>query len=243
MSSIHIASKVRNKAEFYNKYWETRDATELYPWHNVVIDFLKGDLSPKEILDVGCGIGKIFQRIVAGTKVGIDLSLSAVKIACQRSDALYVYGVAENLPFRDEAFDIITFLEVIEHIDDQDACLAEISRVLKKDGLLILSFPNYCHFLWLIVRIMARVLNKPGWINLQPIDRILNYFQVKAKLAKYGMKLVRVIGSVYTPPILYNIIRKKGLSDHWKLNKFFDKLRFQFMSFHPVMVLKKVQRT
>jgi ubiquinone/menaquinone biosynthesis C-methylase UbiE len=82
----------------------------LIHWHCVVIDFLKeGDLSQTRILNVGCGIGKVFQRIVAGTKAGIDLSLPAIKIACQRSDTLYVYGVAESLPFRDEAFDVIFF--------------------------------------------------------------------------------------------------------------------------------------
>jgi len=86
---------------------------------------------------------------------------------------------------------------------------------------------------------MARILNKPGWINLQPIDRILNYFQVKRKLTNYGMRLIKIIGSAYLPPIIYNFVRRKGKSDYWELNHFLDKLHLQFLSFHPVMVLKK----
>jgi ubiquinone/menaquinone biosynthesis C-methylase UbiE len=193
------------------------------------------------VLDVGCGVGKIFWKTTAGMNVGIDSSLTALKIASEKSDSVYIYGVAENLPFRKESFDIVLLLEVIEHVDDQEACLAEIIRVLKRDGLLILSFPNYCHLLWLLVRIMARILNKPGWINLQPIDRILNYFQVKRRLDKYGMRLIKVIGLVYLPPIIYNFVRRQGKSDYWRLNHFLDKLHLQLLSFHPVMVLKKVQ--
>lgn len=196
-------------------------------------------MSRVKILDVGCGVGKIFWKITAGMNVGIDMSLGALKIASKKSDSLYICSVAENLPFRRESFDIVLLLEVIEHVDDQEACLAEISRVLKRGGLLILSFPNYCHLPWLLVRIMARILNKPGWINLQPIDRILNYFQVKRKLTNYGMRLIKIIGSAYLPPIIYNFVRRKGKSDYWELNHFLDKLHLQFLSFHPVMVLKK----
>jgi len=60
------AGRTRNKITFYNKFWESRDVVELDPWHQATVNFLKGqNLSRVKILDVGCGVGKIFWKITA----------------------------------------------------------------------------------------------------------------------------------------------------------------------------------
>ena len=52
-----------------------------------------------------------------------------------------VRGDALNLPFKDNAFDIVGLFDVIEHFDDDQAVLREARRVLKKDGLLVITVP------------------------------------------------------------------------------------------------------
>ena len=52
-----------------------------------------------------------------------------------------------RLPFEDEAFDLVTTLDVIEHVDDDVATLAELRRVLRPGGLLLVAVPAYM-FLW-----------------------------------------------------------------------------------------------
>lgn len=62
---------------------------------------------------------------------------------------------ARKLPFADESFDVVFILDVLEHIAEKDAVINEIHRVLKKDGMAIISGPTeswfykFCRFLWL----------------------------------------------------------------------------------------------
>jgi ubiquinone/menaquinone biosynthesis C-methylase UbiE len=53
----------------------------------------------------------------------------------------FVRGDCQNLPFKNQAFDLLTSFEVIEHIDNQNSFLKEASRVLNQNGMLILSTP------------------------------------------------------------------------------------------------------
>jgi hypothetical protein len=114
--------------------------------------------------------------------------------------------------------------------------------VLKEGGLLIISFPNYLHFLWLIVRVAAEKFGRPSWINLQPIDRIFFYFQMRKMLLTHGMKIVKTVGSVYIPPFIYHkFYLRKNKNDNYKLNFALDRLRLQFLAFRPVFICKKVR--
>lgn len=56
-------------------------------------------------------------------------------------------GVGENLPFKDESFDIVTTYQTLEHVKDVEKCIGELLRVLKPDGNLYLRAPDYnCFF-------------------------------------------------------------------------------------------------
>ena len=56
-------------------------------------------------------------------------------------------GLAESLPFADESFEIVTALDVVEHLDDDIAGLKEMHRVLQKDGRALMFVPAFM-FLW-----------------------------------------------------------------------------------------------
>ncbi len=98
------------------------------------------------ILDVGCGTGANLEMLKQfGAAEGVDVSDDALQF-CQAKGLKVHKGLAESLPFADESFDVVTALDVVEHLDDDIAGLKEMHRVLKKDGKTLIFVPA---FMWL----------------------------------------------------------------------------------------------
>lgn len=98
------------------------------------------------ILDVGCGTGANLEMLAGfGKSEGVDVSDEALEFC--RAKGLSVHkGLAEKLPFEDESFDVVTALDVVEHLDDDVTGLREMARVLKSDGRTLIFVPA---FMWL----------------------------------------------------------------------------------------------
>jgi SAM-dependent methyltransferase len=111
-----------------------------------IIDKSKIKNQKSKILDVGCGTGANLEMLAQfGESEGVDVSDDALEFC--RSKGLKVHkGLAEKLPFEDESFEIVTALDVVEHLDDDVAGLKEMHRVLKKDGRTLIFVPA---FMWL----------------------------------------------------------------------------------------------
>lgn len=98
------------------------------------------------ILDVGCGTGANLEMLANfGASEGVDVSDDALEF-CNAKGLKVHKGLAEKLPFDDESFDIVTALDVVEHLDDDVAGLKEMHRVLKSDGRTLIFVPA---FMWL----------------------------------------------------------------------------------------------
>src|ERR1044071_5464670 len=100
------------------------------------------------ILDVGCGTGANLKMLAAyGRAEGVDISSQAVDFCRERGLDSVRLGAAEQLPYENGSFDLVTALDVVEHLDDDVAGLREMKRVLRPDGRPLLFVPA-CMFLW-----------------------------------------------------------------------------------------------
>ena len=98
------------------------------------------------ILDVGCGTGANLEMLSQfGTAEGVDVSDDALEF-CRKKGLTVHKGLAEELPYADETFDVTTALDVVEHLDDDIAGLKEMFRVTKKGGYSLIFVPA---FMWL----------------------------------------------------------------------------------------------
>jgi len=96
------------------------------------------------ILDVACGTGYGSALLArSGNVTGLDKHAGAIEMARGRAPQLdFQECVLPPIPFADGSFDAVVTFETVEHIDDDVAYIAEVHRVLKRGGLLLLSTPN-----------------------------------------------------------------------------------------------------
>jgi 2-polyprenyl-3-methyl-5-hydroxy-6-metoxy-1,4-benzoquinol methylase len=141
-----------NREKYYEKYWQRNDAPPTQdPLSKKRLEIFLKEIKKypgiKKILDVGCGDGRISKALKeAGFNVvGLDISRTAIEKAKQnfRGIDFLVASPEEKLPFEDENFDSVYCTEVIEHLYDTAVALKEITRVLKKEGLLFISTPYH----------------------------------------------------------------------------------------------------
>lgn len=101
-----------------------------------------------EILDVGCGAGNMIHHLSRyGHVRGIEIDPRPVKIAQSRGYDVRQADAAKGIPFTDATFDLVTALDVIEHVEDDAAVLTQARRVLKPGGRLLVSTPAF-RWLW-----------------------------------------------------------------------------------------------
>ena len=100
------------------------------------------------ILDVGCGTGANLKMLAKfGAAEGVDISSQAVDFCRMRGLDCVKLGAIEQLPYDSGSFELVTALDVIEHLDDDVAGMQEMRRVLRHDGRLLLFVPAFM-FLW-----------------------------------------------------------------------------------------------
>jgi SAM-dependent methyltransferase len=100
------------------------------------------------ILDVGCGTGaNLLLLSKYGDAEGVDISEEALAFCRERGLEKVKHGAAEELPYEDGTFDLVTAFDVVEHMDDDVAGLREMRRVLRPGGRVLLFVPTFM-FLW-----------------------------------------------------------------------------------------------
>ncbi|MBP9501188.1 MAG: methyltransferase domain-containing protein [Candidatus Promineofilum sp.] len=97
------------------------------------------------VLDNGVGLGtylEAFGRVNPdGLRIGLEVEFERAVEALPRADGILL-GVGEELPFADDSFDLILSNEVLEHVADDRACAAEMARVTRPGGRIVVFAPN-----------------------------------------------------------------------------------------------------
>jgi SAM-dependent methyltransferase len=115
-------------AGFYSKYADT----------------LKPEQVGARVLDVGCGVGQVVARLKeAGFEAyGVDVSSPNIERARRFSERCQLYD-GKKLPFPDGHFAAVGALNVLEHVEEPEAFIAELARVAQTGGRIVLSSPNF----------------------------------------------------------------------------------------------------
>jgi SAM-dependent methyltransferase len=135
-------------------YVTDRASYAIYVMHAASYAFAERRVAGLRVLDLGCGSGYGAARLgaVAASVTAVDVSADAVafaRSAYQRPNlAFETIAADQRLPFADHSFDAIVSFQVIEHVGDDDAYLAEARRVLVPGGQLILATPDRKHRLF-----------------------------------------------------------------------------------------------
>jgi SAM-dependent methyltransferase len=107
----------------------------------------RSESSRLRILDAGCGTGGMLDALrQKGAAFGIDYSTEAIRFARRRAGSSpLVRGDVSRLPFASSSFDLVTSFDVLYHrnVPDDARALAELSRVLKPGGILLMRVPAY----------------------------------------------------------------------------------------------------
>jgi ubiquinone/menaquinone biosynthesis C-methylase UbiE len=108
------------------------------------VDALMPARSGARVLDVGCGVGKVVGRLTeAGFEAyGVDVSEPNIERARQRCPRCQLYD-GRRLPYPDARFAAVGALNVLEHVEQPESFIAELTRVAEPGGLVVLSSPNF----------------------------------------------------------------------------------------------------
>ena len=153
------------------------------------------------VLDLGCGDGAFAAQLAgAGALVtGADVSGEALRRSAVRAPAAHLVQLQEGagLPFGEDAFDVVWLGETVEHVADVTGLLAEVRRVLRWGGWLVVTTPNQPRLLVALEALRGAPLER----RLDPRADHLRFFTartLRAMLSGAGFAEVelRVVGGV-----------------------------------------------
>jgi len=172
-------------------------------------------LDGKTALDVGCGAGLLCEPLARlGAKVtGVDASPEVIAVARQHASAMglsidYRAGDVQELKGQ---FDLVTSLEVIEHVAEPAAFLKALARRLAPGGLLILSTPNATGWSKLMMITLGEGLGRIPK-GTHDFDKFISPERMKVLLADAGLQCLDAEGIAWSPT------RGLHLSDDMRLD-------------------------
>lgn len=175
---------------------------------------LNGHNPGLKVLDAGCGAGPALRYLTKRgfEAFGIDFLAYPLQLAAQAVPAarLACCDLNKPLPFADGSFDVLFLSEVIEHLYNPNKALEECRRVLKEDGVLVLTTANT----WDIRRLIYPVLGRTWSGKADPTHvNLFNPRNLSSLLETAGFAAVQV-GSGFKPAFF---LKLPGLKKRWEL--------------------------
>jgi 2-polyprenyl-6-hydroxyphenyl methylase / 3-demethylubiquinone-9 3-methyltransferase len=166
-------------------------------------DKARHPLAGKSALDVGCGAGLLCEPLarMGAAVTGVDAAPENIEAAtthAAQSGLAIDYRAGELAEQGLDKFDVVTSMEVIEHVTDPAAFIAELARHLKPDGLLLLSTPNRTAASRLF---LVEAAERLGQVPRGTHDwhQFLTPEELTALLADVGLGVVEMQGIAFSP--------------------------------------------
>lgn len=199
--------------------WTHKHSEPIHPKHLIQVrppwylSYLKENFY---VLDIGCNNGQHTVRIAKKCKVvyGIDKDSKMLDMAhreVKRNRVMNVIldqvDIEKGLPYKNKLFDAILFLDVFEHLTKRNFILKEIIRVLKPNGLFLISVPN-SETSW------KQLQRKCGLFYYSDPDHKIEFTkkQIKILLRNSGFKIDSIDPVVYDTPLVGFIDLLGGIS-------------------------------
>lgn len=164
---------------------------------------LAGPIGGLDVLDVGCGDGQYALAAAgAGARVtGVDASPKAVEAGRRRAagaglGTAFLVGAANELPFAAEQFDVVLAVTVVCFVSDPEEAVAEMARVLRPGGLLVLADLGRCS-LWAAWRRMRGWAGNVTWRRA----RFWTLSNLRALVHGAGLEPARWRAAAFYPPV------------------------------------------
>ncbi len=172
----------------WEEFWKNKDLSipPLTLHQEQKVNFIKQLCKDKvngKILECGCFPGKwliCFSKELKMKPYGIDLlpvEYTTSFMEKYNIKAIIKKADVRKIPFKDNTLDVVYSFGLIEHFENHKDVIKEMSRVLKKDGILITSWPNTLKFTF--TRLMMFLHRKKDLVDMKPIllEDILNIYK------------------------------------------------------------------
>ena len=179
---------------------------------NIVLDFVDRYLpegNQVKVLDIGCGSGLMLNALAkVGQTFGMDMSDEAISFSKEIFDGRVEKGaLPDQVPYQEEFFDLITALDVIEHIDDDVGSISAIRALLVPGGKCIFTVPAYM-FLWSAHDEMNQ--HKRRYTLPELNEKLVQAGFTVEKISYYNTLL---FPAVFLVRMLNNLLHREGASD------------------------------
>jgi len=220
--------KKDNKTAIIEKHF---DSNLVFQEHKARYEFAKAFVKGRSVLDLGCGIGHGTEMLTGEAKkiVGVEIDsmkLNPAHLYFNRKNIDYLVADARFLPFKENIFDTVISLEVIEHLIEHDEYLMGIKRVLNLNGKAIISTPD------------KEIIKLEGTVSNATHVKELTHSEFKALLSRYFNRVeihgqTRRKGVKGVSGILYHVVIRLDIF----------KIRAIFSRSFKNRILKKIART
>jgi ubiquinone/menaquinone biosynthesis C-methylase UbiE len=201
-----MENKIFMPAEHMDKLYNSKNPLVSYAHNNRLKNiYLKikqyKKFNSEKLLDLGCGEGHLLNYLNSKIKMeyyGIDLTEVSVNSAKKRCPwAKITLGDASKTKYPNSYFDFIACTEIIEHIPNYLKVFSEMSRILKTNGYLVITFPN--EFNWTVGRFMLR--RKP----IKVIDHFNSFSPSSLKIILTNMVNIKNQGLPFKFPFIFSL--------------------------------------
>ncbi|QEY51667.1 bifunctional 2-polyprenyl-6-hydroxyphenol methylase/3-demethylubiquinol 3-O-methyltransferase UbiG [Legionella longbeachae] len=213
--------EIHKFAQHAKLWWDTEGPLRtLHDINGIRLDFIQQhvQLSHLNVLDVGCGGGILCETMAnAGANVtGIDAEIETILVAQEHAKGSHLnvdYFCTSIEAYKNPCFDVITCMEMLEHVQNPKLVLQHCRRLLKPKGFLFLSTISRTVKAYLTAIVAAEYL-----LNLLPkqthdYDKFIKPSELLAITRSLGFKLVDMKGMDYNP-----LLRKASLGTDLKVN-------------------------